>query len=151
MSTGNERRIMRVRWFDRRKGYGFLVPVNQALESDGQNSTVFVYHNQLKTMYLDNIFRMLYAGEYVECDISKDENDRTVAKHVSGVQDGPLMCEVRAMNSQNRPEDDMDERPPSHRDTTRGRDQGGGRGRGRGRGRSHGGRRPVSDMSGMDA
>lgn len=45
MSTGNERRIMRVRWFDRRKGYGFLVPVNQALESDGQNSTVFVYHN----------------------------------------------------------------------------------------------------------
>lgn len=64
------------------------------------------------------------------------------------------MCEVRAMNSQNRPEDDgeRDERrlpAPGGRGGYRG---GGGRGRGRG-GRVGGGRggRPVVDMSGMDA
>lgn len=143
-SNVSDRRIMRVRWFDRRKGYGFLVPVNQALESDTQEDTVFVYHNQLKTFYMDNIFRMLYSGEYVECSLSKDDRDRTVAQNVTGVQDGPLMCEVRAMNAQNQDEEEDEGR----QDRRRG--ERGERGVGRGRGRGRGGHRGPAAGS-MDA
>lgn len=158
-AADQSRRIMRVRWFDRRRGYGFLVPVTQSLESDTQDDTVFVYHNELRAMYMSNIFRMLYAGEYVECEISTDDKGRTVAKHVTGVQDGPLMCEVRAQNTQSRDtgdgdDDEVDARPAPRRRT------GGYRGNGSGRGgapRRTGGRsgaRPapkVADTSGMDA
>ena len=158
MSAENtSRRVMRVRWFDRRKGYGFLVPTNQALESDTQEETVFVYHNQLRTMYMKNIFRMLYAGEYVECEIGQDENDRTVANNVTGVSDGPLMCEVREMNRQSHDDegDQGDDYPTqrSNRDGNRG-GRGRGRGRGRGGGRNKGGdhqRHSVPDTSGLDA
>lgn len=157
MSEIAARRIMRVRWFDRRKGYGFLVPTNQALESDTQEHTIFVYHNQLKTMYMDNIFRMLYTGEYVECDISKDDKGRTVAQNVTGVQDGPLMCEIRALNAQNSEDGGEDEEGPVRGGGGGGRRGGySGRGRGRGRGNGRGGPRrdapvKVVDTSGMDA
>lgn len=145
-TASSDRRIMRVRWFDRRKGYGFLVPVTQALESDSQDNTIFVYHNQLRTLYMDNIFRMLYAGEYVECDLSVDDKGRTVAQNVTGVQDGPLMCEVRAMNTQNAPDGD-EEQAPVDRQPRRG----GFRGRGRGRGRAPMRSRPQGDTDGLDA
>ena len=139
---------MRVRWFDRRKGYGFLVPTNQALESDTQEETVFVYHNQLRTMYMQNIFRMLYTGEYVECEIGQDDRNRTVANNVTGVSDGPLMCEVREMNRQSN-EDENDDDNLHHHRAPRGGGRGGGRSRDQGRNRS---RRPrVPDTSGMDA
>ena len=151
-SSDSVRCVMRVRWFDRRKGYGFLVPTNQALESDSQDETVFVYHNQIRTMYMKNIFRMLYAGEYVECELGKDENDRTVANNVTGIQDGPLMCEVRTMNQQSQNEDDED--APESRGRSYG---GGGRGRGgggrggRGRGRASGPHSRIADTSGLNA
>lgn len=157
-ASDQSRRIMRVRWFDRRRGYGFLVPVNQSLESDTQDDTVFVYHNELRAMYMSNIFRMLYAGEYVECEMSEDDKGRTVAKNVTGIRDGPLMCEVRAQNAQSRETDeggdDSEDRPAPRRDGG-GRGRGGG-GRGRGRGKARGGssrplRSKVSDTSGMDA
>lgn len=139
MDSTSTRRNMRVRWFDQRKGYGFLVPPNQALETDSKEETVFVYHNQIRTFYKDNIFRMLFAGEYVSCEISTDEAGRTVANQVAGIDDGPLLCEVRAMNSQTRTSrdegaEDTDERPPRRQFRGRGRGRGGGRG-GRGRGR----------------
>ena len=168
MSTENSnRRLMRVRWFDRRKGYGFLVPTNQALESDTQEETVFVYHNQLRTMYMQNIFRMLYTGEYVECELGQDDQNRTVANNVTGVSDGPLMCEVREMNRQSHDEDndENDEGNYQHRAPRAPREggRGGGRGRGgggrggRGRDGGRGGRgvgsrqHRVPDTSGMDA
>lgn len=136
MSTDHtSRRVMRVRWFDRRKGYGFLVPTNQALESDTQDETVFVYHNQLRTMYMKNIFRMLYTGEYVECETGEDDKGRTVAMNVTGVSDGPLMCEVREMNRQSHDDDEGgDQRAPPRR------------GNGNGRGR-----RSNRPSTGMDA
>jgi cold shock CspA family protein len=146
MDSTATRRNMRVRWFDQRKGYGFLVPTNQALESDTQDETVFVYHNQVRTFYKDNIFRMLFAGEYVSCEISTDESGRTVANNVTGVGDGPLLCEVRAMNSQARSSDDT-ERPRPH---ARG-PSGGGRGRGRGRGRAPRSSGPSGKVTDPDA
>jgi hypothetical protein len=99
---------------------------------------------------MDNIFRMLYSGEYVECTLSKDEKDRTVAQNVTGVQDGPLMCEVRALNVENRQGNDDDEDEP-RRDQRRGGYGGRGRGRGRGRGGGRGGGRRVPNTSSMDA
>jgi len=160
-SSDSVRRVMRVGWFDRRKGYGFLVPTNQALESDSQDDTLFVHHNQIRTMYMKNIYRMLYAGEYVECEVGKDSNDRTVALNVAGIQDGPLMCEVRSMNDQ-RTSTDGDEGGDRAATTRPARGGGAGRGRGRGRGGGRGGARgggapratavaKVADTSGMDA
>lgn len=153
-SSDSVRRIMRVGWFDRRKGYGFLVPTNQALESDSQDDTLFVHHNQIRTMYMKSIYRMLYAGEYVECEVGKDQNDRTVALNVAGIQDGPLMCEVRSMNDQRNTGDEDGERAPASARPARGGGAGRGRGGGRGRGRGvprGGASVKVADTSAMDA
>ena len=154
MDSTTSRLNMRVRWFDQRKGYGFLVPPNQALETDSKDETVFVYHNQIRTLYKDNIFRMLFAGEYVSCKISTDESGRTVANNVAGVDDGPLLCEVRAMNSQthtSREEGDTteesDERPPRRQFRGRGRGRGG---RGGGRGGGGRGRGRPAHSKGVD-
>ena len=80
-----ERVSGRVKWFDNRKGYGF---VNRTSD----NAEVFVHHSGLKSA--NGVFRTLYPGEYVEFDIHHDsQTNRDFAVAVTGVAGGPLLCE----------------------------------------------------------
>jgi len=122
-SSSSSTHTGRVKWFNTRKGFGFLVDVETSED-------VFVYFQDL--VVPENTFRNLYEGEYVEFTVDTDDQGRTVARNVTGVHQGPLQCTTprnQAPPRQTRP------RQPQ----TQGR-AGHGRGRGRGAGSARGGR-----------
>ena len=92
MSTEeNETQIGRIKWFNNKKGFGFL--------SNSVNSEdVFVHHTGIKlgeeSLNSDvNIFKTVIEGEYVSYEKHTDGEGRSVAKNVTGVLGGPLLCE----------------------------------------------------------
>ena len=141
------RTLGRVKWFDNRKGFGF---VNSLVDE----SEVFVHHSGLKSA--TGVFRTLYPGEYIEFELTTDETSgRQFAVSVTGVQGGLLLCEntdTRLMVRRSRPfgssEGEASDVVPS--ETPRGRasprvsvpvrgttgERGRGHGHGRGRGRA---------------
>ena len=73
-----------VKWFDSKKGYGFI-------HSHETNEEYFVHHARLNT---DLDFSTLYDGEYVSFTVIS-ENGKTMANDIKGVGRGPLLCETR--------------------------------------------------------
>lgn len=103
MSSSTEqssRQSGRVKWFDNRKGYGFVNNLSN-------NAEVFVHHTGLKSQ--NGVFRTLFPGEYIEFDIFHDSQTqpyRDYAINVTGVQGGSLLCEnqgTRLMVRRSRP------------------------------------------------
>jgi cold shock protein len=88
----------RVKWFDNRKGFGFVNNLSN-------NAEVFVHHSGLTSQ--NGVFRTLYPGEYVEFDLHHDaQSNRDYAVNVTGVQGGSLLCEnqgTRLMVRRTRP------------------------------------------------
>ena len=82
MST---RKIACVKWFNPKSGYGFVTDIDS-------NDDIFVHHSELKTS--ENIYRSLTTGEYVEFVLKVDDSGKTTATEVSGIGEGPLMCET---------------------------------------------------------
>jgi CspA family cold shock protein len=75
----------RVKWFDNRKGFGFV----NNLSNDAE---VFVHHTGLNSQ--TGVFRTLYPGEYIEFDLHHDDqSNRDYAVNVTGVKGGSLLCE----------------------------------------------------------
>lgn len=64
-----------VKWFDRRKGYGFITSEN--------NEDVFVHYSAIK---MDG-YKLLNEGDKVSFEIEIDDKDRTVAKNVTCIKD----------------------------------------------------------------
>jgi cold shock CspA family protein len=93
----NERFTGIVKWFDNKKGYGFITDLSS---TTAQATDIFVHHSALKNALS---FRYLVQGEYVEFGKGKhDVTDRIVAVDVTGIKNGKLMCETRAENQPNR-------------------------------------------------
>lgn len=74
----------RVKWFDIKKGYGFI----QNCEGDDE---YFIHHAHLTTSLQ---FSTLYDGEYVSFKVI-DEDGKKMADDVKGIGRGPLLCETR--------------------------------------------------------
>jgi cold shock CspA family protein len=79
-----ERRLARVKWFNPKAGYGFLTDCENAAD-------VFVHHTQVSAP--SNVYRTLTEGEYVEYATTVDDKGKTLAQNVTGVRQGPLLCE----------------------------------------------------------
>jgi cold shock CspA family protein len=78
-----------VKWFDNRKGFGF---VNRVDENGVLGGELFVHHSCLVTK--DNCFRTLYPGEYVQFVLYNDaQSGRDYAVNVTGINGGSLQCE----------------------------------------------------------
>lgn len=108
--TQTQRHIGRVKWFG--KGFGFIVDMKDS------SKEYFVHHTKL-TVNPENdkqtrIYRKLELGEYVSFDV-KMEDGKLSAINVTGVLDGPLMCESAALERQSRP---IKEQDSSYRKTS---------------------------------
>ena len=79
-----------VKWFSRDRGLGFIKKIMPDNTSCDDND-VFVHYTGLDT--LNNIYKTLYDGEYVEYIEKKLEDGRIVADKVTGIFGGELMCE----------------------------------------------------------
>lgn len=88
----------RVKWFDNRKGFGFINNLSNGNE-------MFVHHSGLNSS--NGVFRTLYPGEYVEFSVRHDsQTNRDCAVDVTGIQGGPLFCEntsIRLMLRRSKP------------------------------------------------
>ena len=80
----------RVKWFDSKKGYGFITNINN--DSD----EYFVHHSRLNTK--NSCFKTLYEGEYVIFNVITEDTKR-LADDVKGINGGSLMCEARRNNT----------------------------------------------------
>jgi len=79
-----ERKTGHVKWFNARKGYGFLVCGSE---------DIFVHHSALGSVG----YRYLVPGEYVEFILAPvaGKPSASMASDVTGIGGGPLMCEAR--------------------------------------------------------
>jgi len=88
--AATSRLIAQVKWFDKKKGYGFLQDIQTKAD-------FFVHHSSLSVQDPDT-FRYLSIGEYVEYTLLPNNNRRhkTIAADVTGISRGLLMCECWA-------------------------------------------------------
>lgn len=101
---GDEERVYRgrVKWFQPRKGFGFVTLQTGTTGTDGTPVTtdIFVYHKGIKVQVEQ--YRFLTEGEYIQFNLAKSDNPSQVcqAVNVRGVDGGMLMCETQ--NERNR-------------------------------------------------
>lgn len=126
--------IGRVRWYDRKKGFGFV----SITDGERAGDDIFVHHTEVQSEHKQ--FCFLVEGEYVEFSIEQrdtnDEKPRVVATHITGVKGGKLLCETRYDSYMERKKYREDRNEPHHKGNTRGRGRrraGNGRSRPRGR------------------
>lgn len=79
-----ERNTACVKWFNPRAGYGFLTDCNNAAD-------IFVHHSEINTS--GNVYKTLTQGEYVEYKTTTDDKGKVLAVNVTGINQGPLLCE----------------------------------------------------------
>ena len=82
----SEKQTGQVKWFNNKKGYGFITNLDT-------KEDVFVHHSGLQVG--QDVYRTLYQGEYVEFSSSTDPAGKKCAVEVCGIRGGTLMCEVQ--------------------------------------------------------
>ena len=90
--------VGRVKWFNNRSGYGFI----KVISEQKKDEDIFVHHSAI--MVKGDQYRYLVQGEYIEFELQKS-NDNVhpyQAFNVSGLKNGPLMCETHFSLKKNR-------------------------------------------------
>ena len=80
----SERHTGRVKWFNNKKGYGFINDCDTGED-------IFVHFSAINIS--DNVYKSIIEGEYVEFDHGRDESNKLVAINLSGIRGGPLLCQ----------------------------------------------------------
>ena len=106
--SGASRQLGIVKWFNNKAGFGFVTTLGD------ESKDVFVHHSGVSVNREQ--YKYLVQGEYVEFNLSKSDNNdhEWQAIDVTGIQNGPLMCETRFLNKQERTD-----RAPRHDDRPR--------------------------------
>lgn len=102
-----------VKWFNSKKGFGFITYNDGNTDHD-----IFVHHTCIKYSNTDT-FRNLVTGEYVEFEVSPcpGKDGQYQAEQVTGINNGLLLSEVRNNNRIRTP----NERTQRPRNTPRGK------------------------------
>lgn len=98
---GDEERVYRgrVKWFQPRKGFGF-VTLQTGTDETPATTDIFVYHKGIKVQVEQ--YRFLMEGEYIQFNLAKSDNPSQICQaiNIRGVDGGMLMCETQ--NERNR-------------------------------------------------
>tara|TARA_B100001027_G_C16073964_1_gene244285 strand:+ start:42 stop:596 length:555 start_codon:yes stop_codon:yes gene_type:complete len=86
-----------VKWFNRRRGYGFIKILESKNIGDSKESfigkDVFVHQSHIKPQ--KSSYRSLEENEYVQLGLSVDDKNVTQAVNVTGILGGTLLCDVQ--------------------------------------------------------
>ena len=87
-----------VKWFNRRRGYGFIKIIQTRDNEVADNESfigkdVFVHQSHIKPQ--KSSYRSLEENEYVELGLSVDDQNVTQAVNVTGILGGSLLCDVQ--------------------------------------------------------
>ncbi len=83
--------IGQVKWFNMKAGYGFI----NVRTGEHTGKDLFVHYTSIKVV--NSQYRYLIAGEYVQfnVDVPADGKHDFHAVNVTGIENGPVMCEAR--------------------------------------------------------
>ena len=89
-----------VKWFNTKSGFGFITVCKK--EPFLSEMDIFVHYSSLNV--INNQYRYLVQGEYVEFNVIKPDNDKYEfhAGNVTGIQEGTIMCEIRRQNMESK-------------------------------------------------
>ena len=99
LNTGNMTMLSghhtgQVKWFNRRRGYGFIRILKSEDTTDNTyiGKDVFVHQSHITPK--QSTYRTLEDNEYVEFGLSLDEKNTTQAINVTGIMNGTLLCDA---------------------------------------------------------
>jgi CspA family cold shock protein len=78
-----------VKWFNAKKGYGFVTVLTQ--DQSCSNTDVFVHFSNLNIR--NDEYKRLFPGEYVSFNLGKNKDGRDICIDMTGVMGGPLLTE----------------------------------------------------------
>ena len=82
-----------VKWFNRRRGYGFIkILRSQNTDDTYVGKDVFVHQSHITPK--QSTYRTLEDNEYVEFGLSLDDKNTTQAVNVTGIMNGTLLCDA---------------------------------------------------------
>ena len=83
-----------VKWFNRRRGYGFIKIIRSDNTEDNTyvGKDVFVHQSHITPK--QSTYRTLEDNEYVEFGLSLDDKNTTQAVNVTGIMNGTLLCDA---------------------------------------------------------
>jgi CspA family cold shock protein len=90
-----------VKWFNNKTGYGFITVLGNNTENPQVGKDIFVHYKSIRADGEDSNYKYLVQGEYVQFDIVRPSNEKHEfhAVDITGIQDGPTMCETRRVNA----------------------------------------------------
>ena len=82
-----------VKWFDARKGYGFVTPIGSGDDATGRGADIFVHILDLHPKNCTT--PTLFTGEYVQYQLvpTADNSGRFKAHNVTGIYGHTLLCD----------------------------------------------------------
>ena len=94
MSTDSatQRMTGMVKWFNNKSGFGFITVCGSG---DFGGKDIFVHYSSIRVT--NSQYKYLVQGEYVDFQLVKSDNGKHEyhATDITGVSDGPILCETR--------------------------------------------------------
>ena len=84
----NDKVIGCVKWFDSKKGFGFVTVLTPELDKTG--SDIFIHFSNIQ---VEDNYKRVYPGEYIEFEIGSSPDGRPCCTNVTGLYGGNLLTQ----------------------------------------------------------